>query len=106
MAPRPDGTKCLVVFEDNSLAIRDKSGRQVFKSEVGNKNYNGTLVEGYYNESTQTLVVSDLIVWKTNPMTSSEFEFRQAWLCSNLNLKKLTSSQLHLHFMPFSPATL
>jgi hypothetical protein len=88
---RPDGHKCLIIIKDYRVEIRDKSGREVFSCEISSKQYNGTIFEGYYNESSRMVVISDLIAWKNNPMTSSEFEFRYSWLISNFALSQLAS---------------
>lgn len=42
-----------------------------FKSSA--KTYNGTILEIYFNAEDKSIIVSDMIVWKSNPMTGSEF---------------------------------
>jgi snurportin-1 len=89
VAGRPDGNKVLAIFQNYRLELRDKSGGLVLSCETNGKQYDKSVFEAYFNADLKTLVLSDLIVWKGNPMTSSEFEFRCAWLVSNLNLASL-----------------
>lgn len=53
------------------------------------------------------VVISDLIAWKSNPMTSSEFEFRYSWLISNFNINQLTMwTKLSAYFIGYELCTL
>jgi hypothetical protein len=89
---RSQGSKCLMVMNHSSIEICDKGGNLVTHLPSNSKNYNGTILEVYLDEEKKIIVVSDMIVWKGNPMTGSEFEFRIAWLQSNLNLLLLNKN--------------
>ncbi len=70
---RPEGTKCLAIISGNTIELCDKSGGVIACFEGLTKLYNGTILEGFYLEETKQLIISDMITWKSNPMTSSEF---------------------------------
>ena len=89
VAPRPDGKKCLAIFRGHRVELRDKSGCVVLECNLGSKIYDNTVIQVYYDEEEKIMVVSDLILWKKNPMNCSEFQFRNAWLSSNLSLPNL-----------------
>ena len=84
IAPRADGTKSLVIFQGHRVEVRDKSGRVQVQGQVQTKSYDGIILEAFLSQENKTLVISDLIVWKHEPMTNNEFEFRHAWILSNL----------------------
>jgi hypothetical protein len=73
LAARPNALKCLLIFEKNCLTVRDKGGKLIYEVSVNAKAYDGTIAESYYIKEKNVIIISDLIVWKGNPMSSSEF---------------------------------
>lgn len=51
--------------------MRDKTGSIMLSYEANTKVYDKTILEGYYSKEKQQVVLSDLVVWKGNPMSSS-----------------------------------
>lgn len=62
-----------MIMKYNSIEICDKSGALLHEFPTNTKSYNGTILEIYFNEEEKTIIISDMIVWKANPMTGSEF---------------------------------
>ena len=84
------------------MQLRDKAGNLILDCELKSKVYEQTILEEFYNKQSQTLVFSDMIVWKNNPMTSSEFQFRCAWLISNLNINNIRAwTQINTFFITY-----
>jgi hypothetical protein len=47
---RPDGNKCLAIFKDYRLELRDKSGGLIFSCSTNGKSYDRSIFEAYYNK--------------------------------------------------------
>lgn len=50
VAARPDGNKCLVIFRDYRMELRDNAGTVLFECETKSKVYDNTILEAYYNK--------------------------------------------------------
>lgn len=46
---RPEGNKCLVIFKDFRMELRDKSGSIILQSEIKSKLYDNSVFEAYYS---------------------------------------------------------
>jgi hypothetical protein len=47
---RPEGNKCLVIFGDYKMELRDKSGSLLLECETKSKTYDKSIFEAYYNK--------------------------------------------------------
>lgn len=50
VAARPDGNKCLVIFRDYHMELRDNAGTILLECETKSKVYDNTILEAYYNK--------------------------------------------------------
>ena len=55
----------------DSLEICDKSVSTVIELPCPLKVYNGTILEILFDIEAKTIIITDLIMWKSNPMTGS-----------------------------------
>ena len=55
----------------STVELVDKGGALLCEFHISAKQYNGTILEVYFSEKEKTIVVSDMIMWKSNPMTGS-----------------------------------
>ena len=80
VASRPEGIKCLMIFKQNQVFLSDKSGSTV--ASFGNPipSLSGTVFESYWQKDEKKIVVTDLIIWKSQTYASSQLDFRYAWL--------------------------
>lgn len=62
--------KALLIFEGSCISIRDKGGKSIFETQIYTKIYDGTIIEVYFEKEKKIIIVTDLIVWKGNPMSS------------------------------------
>lgn len=106
VAVRGEGDKCILIMKYNSIEICDRTGTAIAELPCPLKQFNGTILQVYYEADEKRIIVSDLIVWKSNPMTGSQFDFRYAWTTSNLNLKALEQATGHsFFFSQYFPCT-
>ena len=102
MAARPKGKTVLVVIDGSMASFYDKRGFELLRVETKTTNYSGIILEVYFVNK-EISFVSDVLCWKGgNELSEQPFDFRIAWLHSNLPSIKIP--QLNFYLLPYSPA--
>ncbi len=61
---RPIGQRVFIHFKGQKIVLISLYGQVIKTFAISKSTYHNTLLEGYFLEQQNTLIVSDLLVWK------------------------------------------